>query len=51
MDSLYAFRSPLRNNPPQAGEPIGEPLTRRVVFVLIDALRYDTPRTPASCPS
>jgi hypothetical protein len=42
MDSLYAFRSPLHNNPPQAGEPLGQPITRRVVLVLIDALRADT---------
>ena len=42
MDSLYAFRSPLHNNPPAPGEAVGAPLTRRVVFVLIDALRDDT---------
>lgn len=42
MDSLYAFRSPLKDNPPAAGESLGRPLTRRVVFVLIDALRDDT---------
>ena len=42
MDSLYAFRSPLHDNPPQAGEKLGQPLTRRVVLVLIDALRADT---------
>ncbi len=50
MDSLYAFQSPLHSSPPQAGEPfdwapgkpLGQPLTRRVVFVLIDALRADT---------
>jgi hypothetical protein len=42
MDSLYAYRSPLHQNPPIAGKPVGKPLTRRVVFVLIDALREDT---------
>ncbi len=42
MDSLYAFQSPLHANPPQAGEALGAPLTRRVVLVLIDALRADT---------
>jgi len=42
MDSLYAYRSPLHSSPPPAGAPLGEPLTRRVVFVLIDALRVDT---------
>src|SRR5574341_1336694 len=42
MNSLYAFRSPLHDNPPAPGQPVGKPLTRRVVFVLIDALRDDT---------
>ncbi|NOY98172.1 MAG: hypothetical protein GXP40_03070 [Chloroflexi bacterium] len=42
MDSLYAYRSPLHANPPAPGAAIGEPMTRRVVFVLIDALRDDT---------
>jgi hypothetical protein len=42
MDSLYAFRSPLKDTPPAPGQALGQPLTRRVVFVLIDALRDDT---------
>ncbi len=42
MDSLYAFRSPLKDNPPAPGAALGQPLTQRVVFVLIDALRDDT---------
>jgi hypothetical protein len=42
MDSMYAFRSPLRNSPPLAGQTLGKPNTRSVVIVLIDALRYDT---------
>jgi hypothetical protein len=42
IDSLYAFRSPLKDNPPAPGEALGNPLTRRVVFVLIDGLRKDT---------
>ncbi|MEB2333922.1 MAG: alkaline phosphatase family protein [Anaerolineaceae bacterium] len=42
MDSLYAYRSPLQNSPPQAGEALGKPITRRVVMVLVDALREDT---------
>lgn len=42
MDSLYAFRSPLHGNPPAPGQALGQPLTHRVVFVLIDALRDDT---------
>jgi len=42
MDSLFAYRSPLRNNPPAPGAALGEALTRRVVFVLVDSLREDT---------
>ena len=42
IDSLYAFRSPLANNPPAPGPSSGNALTRRVVFVLIDGLRKDT---------
>ena len=46
MDSLYAYRSPLRDDPPVAGQALDsgrtDPLTRRVVFVLIDGLREDT---------
>ncbi len=50
MDSLYAYRSPLHNSPPPAGAPLGQPLTRRVVFVLIDALRVDTALKPEVMP-
>ncbi len=42
IDSLYAFRSPLASDPPAAGPALGNPLTRRVVFVLVDGLRKDT---------
>jgi hypothetical protein len=42
MDSIYAYRSPLQNSPPKAGEKLGKPNTRSFVIVLIDALRYDT---------
>ncbi len=42
MDSVYAYRSPLRNSPPKQGEALGVPNTRSLVIVLIDALRYDT---------
>src|SRR4030067_1734829 len=51
MDSLYAFRSPLRNSPPPPGEPIGKPETRSLVIVLIDALRYDTALNPEVMPT
>jgi hypothetical protein len=42
LDTTFAYRSPLKDAPPPPGEPLGRPLTRRVVFVLIDALRIDT---------
>jgi hypothetical protein len=51
MDSVYAYRSPLHNQPPAPGLPIGEPVTRRVVFVLIDALREDTSKNRTLCRS
>ncbi|MAT44165.1 MAG: hypothetical protein CL609_17675 [Anaerolineaceae bacterium] len=41
-DSIYAYRSPLKENSPPSADPLGEPMARKVVFVLIDALRYDT---------
>ena len=42
IDSLFAFRSVLAGQPPQPGAVLGRPDTRRVVFVLVDGLRYDT---------
>ena len=42
IDSNYAFRSPIKNTPPAAGEALGKASTGRVVIILIDALRYDT---------
>jgi hypothetical protein len=42
MDSIYAYRSPLRQTPPKAGEPLGKLNTRTLAIVLIDGLRYDT---------
>lgn len=46
MYSLNDYRSPLSDAPPKPGEPLREPgappVTRRVVIVLIDALRVDT---------
>ena len=50
MDSLYAYRSPLHDNPPSPGPPLGDPLTRQVVFVLVDALREDTSLDPEVMP-
>ncbi|OGO28564.1 MAG: hypothetical protein A2Z16_07495 [Chloroflexi bacterium RBG_16_54_18] len=55
MDSLYAFRSPLHSNPPLPGEPLlpsDVPIpTRRLIFVLMDALRVDTANDPAIMPT
>ena len=46
MDSLYAFRSLLHDAPPAPGEAFDwaqeEEPTRRIVFILVDALRNDT---------
>ncbi len=43
MDGAMAYRSPLAENPPKPGPVLAiQPLARRVVIVLIDALRYDT---------
>jgi hypothetical protein len=50
MDSTYAYRSPLHETPPPPGEPLGAPLVRRVVFVLVDGLREDTSWEPDVMP-
>jgi hypothetical protein len=42
MSSAQAYRSPLANTPPAAGQALGTPVTHRLVFILVDALRYDT---------
>jgi len=42
MDSIFDYRSPLKDHPPAPGASLNTALTRRVVFVLIDALRIDT---------
>ncbi|PKO12816.1 MAG: hypothetical protein CVU39_22020 [Chloroflexi bacterium HGW-Chloroflexi-10] len=42
MDNIYVFRSPLHDTPPIPGRSLGEATARRVVFVLVDGLRYDT---------
>jgi hypothetical protein len=41
VNSIFAYRSPLKNTPPQPGPGLGQPATRQVVFVLIDGLRLD----------
>ena len=42
IDSIYAYRSPLKDNAPQPGLVLGQPATRRVVVILVDGLRLDT---------
>ena len=42
MNSLINYRSPLASTPPLPGEKIGSPITRKVIIVLMDALRVDT---------
>lgn len=51
MDSLYAYRSPLSSSPVAAGRPLGEPVSRRVVMILVDALRVDTAANAALMPT
>ncbi len=42
MDSIYQYRSPLEDSAPIPGLAIKNTAPRQVVFILIDALRYDT---------
>lgn len=41
-DQLYTYRSPLAERPPEPADPPGPQVTRRMVIVLVDGLRYDT---------
>ena len=50
MDSLYAYRSPFANEPVPAGEPLGDPVSKHVVAILVDALRVDTAANPEVMP-
>ena len=50
LDSMFAYRSPLRDSPPAPGAPLGQPLTSRVVLVVVDALREDTSRNSSVMP-
>jgi hypothetical protein len=50
IDSLTAYRSPLHSDPPAPGASLGTPLTRRLVFIIIDALRVDTSLNPQVMP-
>ena len=51
ISSNYAFRSPIKDTPPAAGEALGKASTGRVVIVLIDALRYDTSMNASVMPT
>jgi hypothetical protein len=42
VDGFYAFRSPLKDNPPAPGDTLYDPPVRRVVYVMVDGLRVDT---------
>lgn len=42
LNSLTYYRSPIHSNPPGPLQPVGNPVNRRTVIVLIDALRLDT---------
>ncbi len=42
MGSLSTYRSPFHGRTVPAGERLGPPLTRRLVFVYVDGLRVDT---------
>lgn len=50
LGAIDTYRSPLKDKPPEPGVPVGEPLTRRVVFVLIDGLRNDVAMQPETMP-
>ena len=54
MGSLSAYRSPLHDQPPAPGAALlpanTQPAVKRIVFVLVDALRVDTSRDPAVMP-
>lgn len=50
LDSVFAYRSPLHAAPPAPGAPLGQPLTSRVVLVVVDALRDDTSLKPEVMP-
>ena len=50
MSSLFNYRSPLRINPPAPGLILDQPVTQRLVLVLVDALREDTSRDTTVMP-
>jgi hypothetical protein len=42
MDSTYAYRSPLRAQPPVVQEPLGHAVSQRMIIVLVDGLTEKT---------
>ncbi|MBN2085245.1 MAG: alkaline phosphatase family protein [Anaerolineales bacterium] len=42
MDSTYAYRSPLRSQPPTAQEPLGHAVSQRMIIILVDGLTEAT---------
>ncbi len=42
IEAMMQYKSPLAQNPPMPSAPLGEPVTRQLVIILVDALRLDT---------
>ncbi len=51
MQAQFAYRSPLKEDPPAPVASANRPLTGRAVLVLIDALRLDTSQDAAVMPT
>lgn len=49
--SLSDYHSPLLDQAPKPGQALGQPATRKVVFILVDALRLDTSLQAATMPT
>jgi len=50
FSSNYAYRSPLKENPPAPGSVLGDAVSRQMVIVLVDGLRVDTAANQAVMP-
>lgn len=51
VDAIYAYRSPLSQLPLKSEKPVvANPITSRIVIVLVDALRLDTSLDPVVMP-
>ncbi len=51
IGSLYDYRSPIKDSAPATLPPLGEPVTERLVFILVDGLREDTALDSAVMPN